>query len=239
VLTRSQEGVMSQATVELPASVKHKRYRQEFRTRFCEGLLSRRVLLAEGATEASAMPAVARRLAELNPAEYSPFEALGVCTIDAGTDSQIADLAILYRSLGKVVYAVCDQQTPASQAAIEAQVEKLFMHTEADIEKLVLKNTTTAAMERFIDSVQLPPHITTKHPNPKADLAAVLSEYFNWAKGRLGLADFLTQCTEPEIPQWIRTACITLRELCQPPKKESEDTSWLETEPPEDNADLV
>ena len=92
VLSRSANGHLSQAPVNLPGSVKHKRYRQEFRTRFCEGLLSRRILIAEGAAEASAFPAVARRLAELVPAKYSSLEALGICTIDAGTQTQIADL---------------------------------------------------------------------------------------------------------------------------------------------------
>jgi putative ATP-dependent endonuclease of the OLD family len=203
-------------------------------------LLSRRVLLAEGATEAGSMPAVARRLAELDPMQYSSFEALGVCTIDAGTDSQIEDLAKLYRNLGKDVYAVCDKQTAAAQAAIEAQVIKLFMHGESDIEKLVLKNTTQAAMERFIDALQLPPHLVTKYPNPKASAAAVLTEYFNWAKGRWGLADFLTQCTESEVPDWIRMACRDLCQLCQPPKNDDADPDATgDGEPPEDNSDLV
>ena len=70
ILSRSSTGELIQASITLPESVKHKRYRQEFRTRFCEGLLSRRVLIAEGATEASAFPVAARRLAELNPQSY-------------------------------------------------------------------------------------------------------------------------------------------------------------------------
>jgi putative ATP-dependent endonuclease of OLD family len=101
ILSRANDGVLSQAQIALPDSVKHKRYRQEFRTRFCEGLLSRRVLIAEGATEASAFPVAARRLSELNPATYASLEALGICIIDAGTESQIADLAGLYKGLGK------------------------------------------------------------------------------------------------------------------------------------------
>lgn len=60
ILSRSDDGQLSQSKIELPESVKHKRYRHEFRTRFCEGLLSRRVLIAEGATEATAFPVAAR-----------------------------------------------------------------------------------------------------------------------------------------------------------------------------------
>jgi len=239
VLMRSSDGIMSQAAVELPSSVKPKRYRQEFRTRFCEGLLSRRVLLAEGATEASAMPAVARRLSEINGQDYSSFEALGICTIDAGTDSQIAELGKLYSALGKTVFAVCDQQTPESQQAIEAQVHTLFMHDQSDFEKVVLKYTTSAAMQRFIASIQLPPHLTQKYPNPSAAAADLLSDYFDWSKGNWGIADFLEQCDESEVPEWIRATCHALRDLCQPPKADSGDNDPTPDDPPADNSDLV
>lgn len=218
VLTRGEDGILKQAGINLPASVKPKRYRQEFRTRFCEALLSRRVMVAEGATEAATMPAAARRLSELDPATYSSFEALGISTLDAGGDGQIADLGKLYSGLGKTVYAVCDQQTPASQAAIEAAVTKLFMHGESDIEKLVLNNTTQTAMERFIDAITWPQHLATAFPNPKANASEALSKYFAWSKGDLGLAEFIAQCTEAETPEWIRQVCRDLRQLCQPSK---------------------
>lgn len=221
VLSRSDEGLLTQASVNLPDSVKLKRYRQEFRTRFCEGLLSRRVLLAEGATEATAFPVVARRLAELDPEKYRSLEALGICTIDAGTESQLADLGELYRGLGKVVFAICDKQSAAQEASINAQVDELFMHTEKGIEDLVLKNTTEAALERFIDLLIWPQHLTQKYPEPKADVVNAVGEYFGWAKGNWGLADFLAQCTEDEIPQWMRDSCIRIRELSDPlPKQE-------------------
>lgn len=217
VLTRAPDGVLKQSTIELPPSIKHKRYRQEFRTRFCEGLLARRILLAEGATEAASMPAAARRLAEINSSTYSSFEALGLCTIDAGGERNVPDLAKLYSDLGKAVYAVCDKQTEPSQAAIEARVAKLFMHDETGIEELVLKNTTNAALERFLDAIELPPHLATMYPDPKANACDVIREFFVWAKGHWGLAEFLSQCNEHEIPEWIRETCQELRQLCQPP----------------------
>ncbi len=221
VLMRGTDCVLQQASIELPASVKPKRYRQEFRTRFCEALLSRRVLLAEGATEAATFPVAARRLSELAPDTYASFEALGVCTVDAGGDGQIADLGKLYINLGKSVYAVCDQQEPASQAKIEASVTKLFMHGESDIEKLVLKNTTQAALDRFIDAIQWPPHLVTAFPNPKSNPVDALGKFFEWSKGNLGLAEFIAQCNEAEIPDWIRQMCRDLRDVCQPPAPDS------------------
>jgi len=217
ILSRDNSGTLSQAQIALPDSVKHKRYRQEFRTRFCEGLLSRRVLIAEGATEASAFPVAARRLSELNAATYTSIEALGICIIDAGTESQIADLAGLYKGLGKRTFGLCDKQTDAAKASIEAQVERLFMHDEKGIEDLILKNTTQEALERFSDALDWPPHILGKFPDPKVNPIPALKEYFGWAKGNWGIADFLGQCSEAEIPSWIRDACITLKAICDPP----------------------
>ncbi|MGO1164570.1 ATP-dependent nuclease [Brucella pseudogrignonensis] len=217
ILSRSDGGELMQSKIALPESVKHKRYRQEFRTRFCEGLLSRRVLIAEGATEAASFPVAARRLAELNPATYASVEALGICVIDAGTESQIADLAALYKRLGKRTFAICDKQTAVAQAAIKAQVERLFMHAEKGIEDLILKNTTPAALERFADVLDWPPHLAVKYPDPKAQAQAALKEYFGWSKGNWGIADFLAQCNEAEIPQFLRDACLELKNLCDPP----------------------
>lgn len=232
ILSRQPGGLLEQRSVELPNSVKHKRYRQEFRTRFCEALLSRRVLIAEGATEASAMPAAARRLFELNPATYSSLEALGICTLDAGSDSQIADLAKLYRRLGKQVYAVCDKQEAHDEATIKSEVDELFMHDEGGLEKLVLKNTTPAALDRFIDEVAWPPHLTAKYPDPKADPINAMSDYFAWSKGDRGIAEFLSTCTEQEIPEWIRQMCIKLKQLCEPAEAVStaEDNEGMKAE---------
>jgi len=231
ILSRSDDGMLTQAKIALPESVKHKSYRQEFRTRFCEGLLSRRVLIAEGATEATSFPVAARRLAELNPATYASVEALGVCVIDAGGESRIADLAGLYKTLGKRIFALCDKQTDAEKAAIEAQVEHLFMHDEKGVENLILKNTTQAALERFADSLDWPPHLLAKYQDPKAQAVAALMDYFSWSKGNWGIAEFLAQCHENEIPAWLREACVTLKNLCDPPPPPPEPA-------PDDIADL-
>jgi putative ATP-dependent endonuclease of OLD family len=233
ILSRSDDGMLTQAKIALPESVKHKSYRQEFRTRFCEGLLSRRVLIAEGATEATSFPVAARRLAELNPATYASVEALGVCVIDAGGESRIADLAGLYKTLGKRTFALCDNQTDAAKAAIEAQVEYLFMHDEKGVENLILNNTTQAALERFADLLDWPPHLLAKYQNPKAQTVAALMDYFSWSKGNWGIAEFLAQCHENEIPAWLREACVTLKNLCDPPPPPPAEPA------PDDIADLL
>lgn len=216
VLGRDAGGILIRRAIVLPESVKPKRYRQEFRTRFCEGLLARRILVAEGATEASAFPVVCRRLAELKPDTYSSLEALGICTIDAGGETNISDMAKLYRELGKRTFAICDKQNDGNKALIEAQVEVLLMHDEKGFEDLVLKNTTPEALKRFTKVIDWPPHLKAKHPDVETAAAAALGDYFSGAKANWGFADFLAQCTEAEIPQWLRDACLKLKTACTP-----------------------
>jgi putative ATP-dependent endonuclease of the OLD family len=216
VLHRKSDGVMEQSHVELPDSIKHKKYRQDFRKRFCEGLLSRRLLVTEGATEATALPAVARRLSELNPDVYLSLEGLGICIVDAESESKIADLSELYAKLNKRVFAICDKQEEADKQKIEEKVEKLFMHEEKGFEDLVLKNTTQPAIDRFIDWLDWPPHLQTQFPNPKDSSHDALKAYFSWSKGSWGLADFLAQCNEDEIPQWLKDMCLELKKLIVP-----------------------
>lgn len=221
VLGRNASGVLTQSRVVLPKSIKLKAYRQNFRTRFSEGLLARRILVAEGASEASAFPVACRRLAELKPENYSSLEALGICTIDAGGQNSVAALARLYREIGKRVFAICDKQDSANQALIEAEVDLLLMHEESGFEDLILKHSSEDALRRFAKLVEWPPHIAAKYPDLETVPTASLREYFSWAKANWGIADFLAQCDESEMPQWLRDACTQLQTVCALPSADT------------------
>ena len=216
VLDRDAGGQMARKPLTLPDNLKLKAYRQDFRKRFCEGLLSRRVLIAEGETETTAFPVVCRRLSDLNPAKYKSLEALGICTLDAGSESKIPSMAKLFRGLGKRTFALCDKQEDANKALIMAEVEILLMHDKKGFEVLVLEGTTDAALERFAGTLEWPPHLSKMYPEPVAQARDALKDYFSWAKGNWGVADFIAQCSEDEIPQWLRDACERLMQTCDP-----------------------
>ena len=153
----------------------------------------------------------------MNPSSYTSLEALGICTIDGGSDSQIADLAQLYSSLGKQVFSICDKQDETNKHRIEAHTDVLLMHEEKGFENLVLKNTSEAALKRFVNLVEWPPHLKAEFPDPETNPGQALRAFFDQRKGDAGVADFLVQCTEAEIPEWVRKACIRLKEACVPP----------------------
>ncbi len=214
VLARDSSGLMEQRAIALPNNVKPKRYRQEFRTRFCEGLLARRVLLAEGPTEYSAFPVVCRRLAELDPEKYLSLEALGICIVDADGEKNVPGMAQLYKALGKRTFAICDKQEDANKALIEEQVELLLMHKEKGFENLVMKGSTEEALKRFAKQLDWPQHLAQKYPDLEVQAEAALRDYFSWSKGNWGIADFLAQCSEDEVPEWLRSAALQLKAAC-------------------------
>ena len=90
------------------------------------------------------------------------------------------------------------------------------MHAEKGFEDLVLKGTTEDALKRFVALLDWPSHLTAKYPNPPADVFNALADYFSWSKGNWGIADFFAQCTEDEIPEWLRNACAKLKTACDP-----------------------
>jgi putative ATP-dependent endonuclease of OLD family len=215
VLTRDEDGHLHQSKINLPNSIKPKRYRQEFRTRFCEGLLARRILIAEGATEAAVLPAACRKLSELNPEDYVSLEALGICTIDAGGDTNIPDLSRLYKDLNKEVYTVCDMQTEENLQKIEPHVQTIFMHNEKGFEDLILENTTTDALERFANLLVWPKYILSKYPDPILESKEALRDYFKNKKAEWAIVDFIAQCFEPEIPDFLKNTCRELKAICE------------------------
>ena len=216
-LSRGPNGALARNALALPSVVKPRAYRHEFRTRFCEGLLGRRVLVTEGRTEADAMPAVARHLHALDPNTYSSLEALGLTIVDAGSETKVGPLGGFYRALGKTVYGLCDAQEPEVQSAILAELDRLFMHDYNGFEDLVIKNTPDAAKIQFIQSIDWPPHLSKKHPDPTANPDAALKDYFKGSKGDGTVADFLVSCELEQIPDWIKQTCATLTSLCRSP----------------------
>src|SRR5206468_12385805 len=133
------------------------------------------------ATEAPDCPVACRRIAEIKPETFSSLEALGICIVDAGSESNIPGIAQHYRALGKRTFAICDKQDDGAKALIEAQVEMLLMHEESGFENLVLKGTAEEALKRFAKLIDWPPHLKTKYPDPEQQAAAALGDYFRWS----------------------------------------------------------
>jgi putative ATP-dependent endonuclease of OLD family len=233
------DGVLSGVSADYPPAVKPKAYRTEFRSRFCEAILARRVLILEGRTEYDAIPAAARRLNELHPDEFKTLEGLGIAIIDAQTDSQVAPLGEHFKRLGKDVFAIFDQQTATSKAAIVAAVNHPYESPERTFEKLILNSTAESALRRFGQSLvtgnEWPPHLAATKPTATLPLPALkeaLGEYFKWSKGEGTSADLLGQCSRDEMPVFIRNTLTEIQSVVDPPSSAAAEEPPESTSPP-------
>jgi len=90
------------------------------------------------------------------------------------------------------------------------------MHDQGEFENLVLNGTSEEALQRFAKSFDWPKHLLQKYADPALQPRDALKEFFAWSKGTGGVANFLAQCSESEIPQWLRAACLALKTACDP-----------------------
>jgi putative ATP-dependent endonuclease of OLD family len=224
VLRRDAGGKLSAAPIIFPAHIKPKAYSSEFRLRFAEALLARRVLITEGETETAAYPAAARRLAELDPQTYASLEALGIAVFNARSDNQVAGFGTFFRGLGKTVFAVYDKQTDAGQAQIVASVDHAYEAPTKGFEALLLNETAEAGLRRYaaqlVGDDEWPQHLAAETPQAAtslADLRGVLRKYFGWSKGSGGAADLLAICTVAEMPATVKAVLAAMKDTAQPP----------------------
>lgn len=224
VLKRSG-GVLTETPASYPPSVKPKAYKTEFRTRFCESLLAKYVLVVEGRTEFDALPAAARRLCELEPSKYKTLEHLGVAIIDAEGETNVAPLGAFFKNLGKTVFAVFDKQTPAGLSAIQASVDHAYESQLKGFEDVVLTQVTEAALRSYalglVAANQWPTHMAAKKPSAGmalSDLQDALRGFFGWSKGSGDAGDLLASCaTAADMPQYVRDTLAAMANVVEPP----------------------
>ena len=229
VILKREGGILCATPATLPPAVNSKGYREQLRTRFCECLLARRILIVEGRTEYDAIPIAARRLHELNPERFKTLENLGLAVINAQTDSQIAPLGNYFRDLGKTVYAISDKQEPAASAKISEAVDEAFESPEASFEKLILNHTNEAALRRFgkdaVDDGRWPPHLEGETPVDGMETEALktaLGKFLKKNKGASEAAFLVGMCTEAELPEFLVKTMESIRVHCSPPAPAAE-----------------
>jgi putative ATP-dependent endonuclease of OLD family len=201
VMRRDATALLTATKVVLPENLRLKIFRDGFRTRFCEALLARRVLVVEGKTEFVAYSAVARRAAELDPAAHKRLDSLGWVPFDAGGESAVPSFAAFFRGLGKTVATIFDRQEPGAAAAIQLVCDRAFEQPYAGFEHL-LRDEITPDMQRwFVQWLNFygewPAALAAQLPaegSPDAAYAAPFLALFKHKKGDEYLTIFFGQC---------------------------------------------
>jgi putative ATP-dependent endonuclease of OLD family len=223
MLQRDHNGKLFGKPIVFPSHIKPKAYSNEYRLRFAEALLAKRILIVEGDTEMLAYPAAARRLGELKKDEFLSLEALGIAIFNAKTDSQIATYGKFFGDLGKVTFAIYDKQFNLTQsAAIKAAVKHPYESTTKGFESLLLDEIGEPALRRFSDDLvannNWPSHLVDRKPTSNTsikDLRVSLGEYLKWGKGIGAADDLIAECTLDEMPHSIKTVLASIKSLTE------------------------
>jgi putative ATP-dependent endonuclease of the OLD family len=215
-------GKIEGTPAQYPPTIKPKKYRDEFRRRFCEALLARRVLITEGRTEYDSFPAAARRLQELFPFEFKTLEELGFAIVNAEAESQVAPLGEYFRGLGKTTFAVFDKQDNASKAAIENSIDHSFEAQEHGFEDVILNGSHESALRRYamllVGAEEWPSGLNVQKPFEDIEMAELkksLRVFFRKSKASGVTADFLGQCSKDEMPEFIISTLQSIQAIVE------------------------
>ena len=212
-LINRDKGIMTGTPIEFPSSIKPKAYSKEFRMRFAEALLAKRILITEGSTEASSYSAAARRLSDLDPDTYQSLEAMGIAIFNAESENSIPTFGNFFGSLGKETFAVYDRQSKtANREAIEASVDYCFESKHKGFEGLIIKETDREILLNYVqdllDNGDWPTHIKIEDDVRDMDddwFDDALLEYLTWQKASGSCAEIVSICELDEFPE---TLCI-------------------------------
>lgn len=204
------------------SGVKPKTYRTE-RRQFAEAILSKAVIVVEGSTEASLLPAVSGVLEASRPGTYTHLDLAGVSIYQANGDGDVPRFGAVFRALGKVPFAIIDKQaTPLTEDAKAklAHYEEWWESAETGVEKLLTEQMPLQVLRRFLDLASA----RSDYPSDKAPYGDATPDEqlpaaaFKALKARKGqghgyAALLIEQCeSDRELPEFFRTALTRIDE---------------------------
>ena len=213
ILIQRDKGIMSGKPIVFPSSIKPKAYSKEFRMRFAESLLAKRILITEGDTEAATYSTAARQLSELDKDSYVSFEAMGVAIFNAGSENNIPIFGKFFTDLGKTTFAVFDKQdNPANLQAIIDSVQNHYESPYKGFERLIIAETDKGILLDYVqglsDSGDWPRHIpiiSNVREMKDNDFDKSLLEYLKSQKAAGSAAEIISLCKIEHIPDTLKT----------------------------------
>lgn len=247
VLSRAHDtGVLSSNQVSLPPQLRAKAFRTGIRTRFCEALLARRVLVAEGHTEAASYAALAKTAAKSNPARFARLDTRGWAIFDAQGETNIAGFAGYFRGLGKEVASVFDQQPADRLAEITAASDHVFEQPYPGFEDLLLAEVPNAVLRSHVVGLLAdggwPSHVPAPEDDTDGAYMKAAKKLFSKTKGDRFAADLVAGLDEPDFPPSMVRVLESLKAASEPEPRPAEESDPagsrddIEEEPVDGNA---
>ena len=221
ILNRDGAGTLTGQPIDQSA-IPRKTFRTE-RRQFAEAILSRAVLVVEGATEASLFPVASSILEESFPGAYMHLDLAGVSMFNAGSEGSVPRYGPVFTALGKMAFAFHDK--PNRALGTEAigqlnQYKEVWESPNKGIETLLVEEMPISVVRRFLIEVNTRADYPqmSKYDPAAADreVAKLATEVLKARKGDAhGYAAILMeQCQDAdELPETIRMILETIHAL--------------------------
>jgi putative ATP-dependent endonuclease of OLD family len=243
MLHRQTEGALIGTPIDT-SGVKPKTYRTE-RRQFAEAILSKAVIVVEGSTEASLLPAVSAVLERSRKGKYTHLDLAGVSIYEADGDGDVPRFGPLFRALGKVPFGFIDKQATLFSAEATEKLASYQQHWESPekgIEKLLTEQMPIEVLRRFLDAVSArPDYPTEKAPygpsTPDEKIRAVAFDALRARKGEAhGYAAMLIEhChSEAELPEFFRSSLLSIDSALKVVPDDELTPTTEEADPPAD-----
>lgn len=154
-LNRDDAGALSSRNVTL-GEIKLKKYRRE-RRQMAEAILSRAVIVVEGATEAALFPVTSELLELFRGEAYEHIDLSGVSIFNAGSDKEVPPFGPFFKTLGKPAFAFYDKQEGEPDEVVAARLadfNQVWESPEKGIEDVLIGEMPVATLRRFLKSAK-------------------------------------------------------------------------------------
>lgn len=216
VVRRDSEGVVTSATASAGDKIKEKALRNDFRTRFAEGMLARSVILVEGVTELWALPAAVEVLASADGTTFHSFDLDGAVFIPAQGSGEIPAVAQYFKRLGIAAHAFCDELEEEEAQAVEEAVDSMYSIPFASLEALMAAELPIGTLRGLVRACE----DWSRYPRHLAPLADAASddewrercrEILELRKADGWAGRFLSGCAPGELPRSVVAGIARLR----------------------------
>ncbi|RLK50652.1 putative ATP-dependent endonuclease of OLD family [Alkalispirillum mobile] len=154
-LNRDDAGALSSRNVTL-GDIKLKKFRRE-RRQMAEAILSRAVIVVEGATEAALLPVTSELLERFRGEAYEHIDLSGVSIFNAGSDREVPPFGPFFKTLGKPAFAFYDKQEHEPDEVVAARLadfNQVWESPEKGIEDVLIGEMPVTTLRRFLESAK-------------------------------------------------------------------------------------
>jgi putative ATP-dependent endonuclease of OLD family len=225
-LSRDEQGRLSGTSIRLPAGMKAKNYRQNFRRAIAEAMLGKGVIIGEGLTEQDALLVVAQKMEDSNP-DLFPLDVAGLCVINAEGDGNLEKLGAFFKEIGTPAFAFFDRKkrTDAEIAVLQSNYAVAKEISQKGAEVLMAEETPVDRQWQYLEVLRaedVDGRFGIPAARPDDNLIRTLTtSTLKGLKGEGGAARLLELCPTAELPTTITDFLADIYQRYPKPKRKA------------------